>query len=543
LSGNRSGYDRNGVSLPDDDGHEWLEDYSEAELPYVESHITHPGGVVHFAGAGPGDPDLITVRARALLDHADAIVHDSGLDEFLLPRRGKAVELHAVSVEDSAEDVGRELVRLAREGRTVVRLVAGDPLSFGQGAREAEVLAEAGVAFTVVPGVPEAFAAAARAGIPLTIDGLASSVTILDESVTGGAPTDWKTIVLSGGTLVLQGSASSLRSRLKDLGGASLPDEMPAAVITANQSRATLAGTVSSLPAMMADLGRTRVTVVVGWTIVMRDEIAWVESQPLFGRTLALCGADQAPGLVERLQSLGAHVLQSPSARLEPVESSAAESLPDRLHEFEWLMLDGPAAVDILGARLRERSLDARALAHLTVVALGVQTAAALLRAGIIADVVTAFSDADTLVEAVRERDDIVGARALLLGAQGGSADMVAQLEMLGVVVEELPLYRVALPAPDDGGELAEATRRGDVDLAVVASPEGARILTSLVGEEVLRTLPMVVADSATSAALGGAAERTVEPRSADVQGIVAAVTAEVANPVRRPEREAPNSE
>ena len=173
-------FDPDEVSVPDDVSHGWLDDYAEAELPYVESHIMHPGGVVHLVGAGPGEADLISVRGRMLLEQANVIVHDSEVDAALLQRSGEPAELHVVSPDDtessSAEEVGSLLVRLAREGKAVVRLLAGDPFAFGRGALEAQALAGSGVAFTVVPGIPEAIAAPARAGIPLTSEGLSSQL-------------------------------------------------------------------------------------------------------------------------------------------------------------------------------------------------------------------------------------------------------------------------------------------------------------------------------------------------------------------------------
>src|SRR5690606_5131698 len=132
---------------------------------------------------------------------------------------GEPAELHVVSPDDtessSAEEVGSLLVRLAREGKAVVRLLAGDPFAFGRGALEAQALAESGVAFTVVPGIPEAIAAPARAGIPLTSEGLSSSVTMVDDSVVDGTRTDWKAVAAAGGTMVLRGRAGSLSGRLQ----------------------------------------------------------------------------------------------------------------------------------------------------------------------------------------------------------------------------------------------------------------------------------------------------------------------------------------
>src|SRR6476659_2664141 len=181
-------------------------------------------GTVFLVGAGPGDPGLLTLRGGELLVTCDAIVYDALANPALLALaeatdRDQPVELYDVgkrggSTESARQDAINELlVRLAREGKRVVRLKGGDPFVFGRGSEEAEALADAGVRFEVVPGVTAGIAAPAYAGIPVTHRGLATSVTFVtghEEPLKEKATVDWAARARAGGTIVLYMGVKSL---------------------------------------------------------------------------------------------------------------------------------------------------------------------------------------------------------------------------------------------------------------------------------------------------------------------------------------------
>jgi uroporphyrinogen III methyltransferase/synthase len=145
-------------------------------------------GKVFLVGAGPGDPGLITVRGRQLIDSADAVVYDALANSALLPPGARATgrpELYYVGKRGGAKDsvtqeeINALLVRLAREGKRVVRLKGGDPFVFGRGSEEAQAMNDASIPFEVVPGITAGIAAPAYAGIPVTHRSLATSVTFV----------------------------------------------------------------------------------------------------------------------------------------------------------------------------------------------------------------------------------------------------------------------------------------------------------------------------------------------------------------------------
>ena len=196
-----------------------------------------PRGIVHLVGAGPGSADLLTLRAHRLLGEADVIVHDRlvGEDVLDMARRdaeriyvGKARANHCLP----QEGINDLLIRLAREGRKVVRLKGGDPFVFGRGGEEAEALAEAGVDVEVVPGVTAALACAAQAGIPLTHRDVARSVTfVTGHTKEGRLDMDFAPLVRSKTTLAVYMGIVSLPQLRDGLLAHGLPAGTPAALI------------------------------------------------------------------------------------------------------------------------------------------------------------------------------------------------------------------------------------------------------------------------------------------------------------------------
>lgn len=212
--------------------------------------------MVYLVGAGPGDPDLITVRGLDCIREADVLVYDRLVASRLLGEArcdaeriyvGKAPGRQALT----QEGINRLLVQLGREGRVVCRLKGGDPFVFGRGGEEAEALAAAGIPFAVVPGVTSAVAVPAAAGIPVTHRGTARAFTVITGHVAdGSAGLDWAAAARLGGTLVILMAMANLAEVIGRLVAGGLDPETPAAVL----ERGTLPGqrTVSGSLATIA---------------------------------------------------------------------------------------------------------------------------------------------------------------------------------------------------------------------------------------------------------------------------------------------------
>jgi uroporphyrin-III C-methyltransferase/precorrin-2 dehydrogenase/sirohydrochlorin ferrochelatase len=193
-------------------------------------------GIAHIVGAGPGDPDLLTLKAAQLLQQADVILHDALVPDAILDRARREAELVCVGKRKgraswAQSDIDAEMIRRVRAGQTVVRLKAGDPFVFGRGAEEVDALQAVGLPMTVVPGITAALGCAASAGISLTDRRVASAVTFVTGHNAEGNDVAWPALAAQGHTLVIYmgvTEAASVRDRLLDAGTA---PQTPVAIV------------------------------------------------------------------------------------------------------------------------------------------------------------------------------------------------------------------------------------------------------------------------------------------------------------------------
>ncbi len=491
----------------------WLAAYRDEYLVDVGSHAASPDGIVHLVGAGPGDPALLTVRARTLLDVCDAIVYDLVAHAAMLVRsnpKQAPAELHFAGRRGddaspmSQTEINELLVRLAREGKRVVRLKDGDPWIFGSGSEEALALAEADVAFDVVPGVTSGVASVAYAGIPVTRRGISTAVTIAtDHQATAGEtlPTSWSALARAGGTLVLHTSAKQFPRIAAALVEGGLPGEIPAAAVqdgTLLRQR-TVVATLETLAAEMRSSGVTVPSVIViGWTVVLRDELAWFDRRPLHGRRVLMAQPARGSGLATRLREQGAEVVHLPAAGFERLDPTPIQEAMQWLDQYDWVVFASPNAVEFFWQELRSSGRDARALAASRLAVVGASGPAALLAHGLATDLAAQRPDAEAVLEALAERDDVPNSRVLYLTGQGRRDPLLDGLEQLGAMVEVIALYR-ELPDMDAAAPLRDALTNGEVDIITVASVSAVGALVEAIGPTLAATVPVVTLDPQSS--------------------------------------------
>lgn len=502
--------------------------------------VAQARGIVYLAGAGPGDPGLITVRARDLLESCDVIATDALANPEIVAAARLAnpnVEVLDVgkrggsSASASQEDINALLVRLGREGKRVVRLKGGDPLVFGRGSEEAQALAEAGVAFEIVPGVTAGVAAPAYAGIPVTHRGVATSVTFVTGHEDPSKPetqTDWSALARAGGTIVLYMGVKTLPRIADALMKGGMSAGTPAAAVQwgTHARQRTVSATISTIADAVTREGLTApVITVIGDVVALRDEIRWFESRPLFGTRIVVTRASaQAGGLRARLAGLGAQVLDVPALRIEPLDPAPLRAALDSIADYTWLVLTSQNAVAILWEVLRETDRDARALAGLRVACVGRSTANALLQHGIATDVMPARFVAEGVLEALSKRGDVQGGRALYVAAEGARDVLPDGLRSLGCLVNVVHAYR-SVSTVEGVTELRAALERGEVDLATFASASAVRGYVDAVGGESAQRVPGVSIGPITSDALRAAGVTVIaEAKEASIDGLVEAV-------------------
>ncbi len=250
------------------------------------SNQAHRTGKVYIVGAGPGEPELLTIRAARLLGEADAVVYDNlvSLDVMALAQpnaeriyAGKKCGAHAMS----QEAINALLVRLAREGKQVVRLKGGDPYVFGRGGEEAQELFAARIPFEVVPGVTAASGAAAFSGIPLTHREIARSCTLATgHFLDGSCELDWPALSRSGQTIVIYMGVSTLSVISTNLIEHGLPPDTPAALVrhATLPDQTTLSSTLYDLPQRATEAGlRPPALLIIGEVVRLREQLNWFE--------------------------------------------------------------------------------------------------------------------------------------------------------------------------------------------------------------------------------------------------------------------------
>jgi uroporphyrinogen III methyltransferase / synthase len=483
-------------------------------------------GIVYLVGAGPGDPALLTRRALELIAAADAIVYDRLIPAGALDGAPPGCELlyagkRPGEASMTQEEINSLLVELAGQGKTVVRLKGGDPFVFGRGGEEARALAGAGVPFEVVPGVTAGVAAPAYAGIPVTDRDSASAVAFVtghEDPDKPGSALDWDALARFPGTLVLYMGVSKLPSIVERLTAAGRDPDEPAAVVASGTlpGQRTVGGRLADIAerAREADLAAPAVA-VIGPTAGLRETLAWMERRPLHGQVVAVTRARaQASRLAARLRELGAQVVEAPAIRIEP----RSVELP-ALDGYNLLCLTSPNGVRLLFDALAASGLDARALAGITVAAIGSVTAAELRRHGVRADVVPRESLAEALVKEL-ESVPVAGSRVLVARAAEARDVLVDALRERGAEVDVLALYDTVAESlsPEAIEELGRATYVTFTSSSTVrffleaggAVPEAARVVS--------------IGPVTSAAAREQGLEVHAEARQHDVEGLVDAL-------------------
>ena len=487
---------------------------------------------VYLIGAGPGDPDLITVKGRALLEKAEVILYDNLASRALLALAPKA-ELIYVGKKKSdhtmpQEEISALLVLHAKRGKRVVRLKGGDPFIFGRGGEEMEALVEAGVPYEVVPGVTAALGIAAYNGVPLTHRDHTSVISF----ATGHAPEliDW-TKVGHAETLVLYMALGHLReicSRMIEAGRA--PDTPAMAVRWATRaSQQTIQGTLATLAGQVeAAQLKPPATIIIGAVVALREKLNWFERLPLFGRKIVITRAtDQAGTLAHCLHDLGADVVELPAiAFAPPLDSKPVETALKNLSSYDWLIFTSANGVRYFLEYLDKSPYDLRNFRG-KLCAIGPATARALQALHLKVDVMPKEYVGESLVEAMRKYP-LAGTRILIPRA-AVARDVVPQmLSAEGARVDVVETYRTVVPAASV--ELAKqlfSEAVGKPDWITFTSASTVKNSLALMGAEKLAGVKIASIGPITSAtARMHGLEVTVEAAEYTVEGLVSAISA-----------------
>ena len=499
----------------------------------------HKPGRITFVGAGPGDPGLLTTRARTVLAHATLVFTDPDVPEAILrlvgsdlpPAAGPAEP--AKSTDDAADDltpslpsgvdvrpalgdpveVAKLLANEARAGADVVRLIAGDPLSDDAVITEVTALARTHGQFEVVPGLPPTTAVPTYAGLPL-----GSSHTVAD--VRGNV--DWAALAAAPGPLILHATASHLPEAARTLIEYGLTDTTPC-VVTANGTtvqqrsvevtlaglldKATLAGSEPAGP-LAGPL-----VVTIGKTVSNRAKLNWWESRALYGWTVLVPRTkDQAGEMSDRLVSHGALPVEVPTIAVEPPRSPAqmeraVKGLVDG--RFQWVVFTSTNAVRAVWEKFNEFGLDARARAfgiNPELVPTGEQSSLGLL---------DEFPPYDDIFDPVN--------RVLLPRADIATETLAEGLRERGWEIEDVTAYRTVRAAPPPA-HTREMIKTGGFDAVCFTSSSTVRNLVGIAGKPHARTIVACIGPKTAETAAEFGLRVDVQPETAAVGPLVEAL-------------------
>ncbi len=451
--------------------------------------MTAGGPRVYIVGAGPGDPSLISLRGYRCLTRADVVIYDHRVQARLLrwaPASAERIDVGPSSKKPLEQDAVALLVaEKAREGRRVVRLKWGDPFVFDTGGKEALLLAQHGIPFEIIPGIPAAIAAPAYAGIPVTYPAAGDTLVIIrgSETPTTDPPdVDWASLAKMDGSLVCYAGPRQLPAIAKALithGRA--PDE--AAVLIRNGTLATQQTTVTTLGALAAAVDERRTSLlIVGAAADLREHLRWFDRRPLFGKRVVVTRSrDQARELVERIEDAGAEAIEAPLFTIQPPDD--ATELVDATaaaETFDWIVFTtATAAEQFLGVLLAGDG-DIRSLKGVRLCAIGPSAPDRLAAFGIKADLALSEFGVAAVADALGIAHE---ERVLILRPEHLGGALAEELQKRGGDVVDVIAYRT-VQTPEAGQDVYRMLLDGKIDAVTFASAGNVRQFVDLIGRD-----------------------------------------------------------
>ncbi len=445
-------------------------------------------GSVAFVAVGPGDPDLLTVRATRVIAEADVVIADAGAEVTAAAQIQPGTQVIVLDDAATPTERIRPAVEAAREGSNVVRLIAGDLALEAGLATEAAALSKSRIPFEVAPGVSAITGVPVYAGFPL-MAGRAREVRVIDASA---HDISWPDLATTKATLVLLNAAEKLAAIAASLIGAGRDEATPVAV-TRQGTTVDQTSIISSLVDVSAAVKAAKHTgpamVVIGDVVLQREKLNWFESKSLIGwRVLIPRTQDNSGSLMNVLRRHGAVPLEVPTISVEPPRTP--QQIDRAVHglvsgRYEWIGFTSVNAVRAIREKLEEYGLDARSFAGLKVAAVGAPTVAALIEFGVRPDLVPADdSNTAALLEEWPPYDSLMDPinRVFLPRADIATDTLVAGLTELGWEVEDITAFRTVRAAPP-AADIREAIKTGGFDAVLFTSSSTVRNLVGIAGK------------------------------------------------------------
>ncbi|MFC1788552.1 uroporphyrinogen-III C-methyltransferase [Thermodesulfobacteriota bacterium] len=489
-------------------------------------------GKVYLVGAGPGDPELITLKGLECIKNADVIIYDYLASPSLLKHAREHAEIIYVGKKGgdhtlSQDRINALIAEKAQKGFTVTRLKGGDPFIFGRGGEEAEVLIDARIPFEIIPGVTSAIAAPAYAGIPLTHRKFTSTIAFVtghEDPAKAESNIDWAALAKGIGTIVFLMGVKNLPHITDRLMHHGMSPDTPVALVRwgTTPKQTTVSGTLDTIVERTKAAGlKPPAIIVVGHVVKLREKMRWFETRPLMGRCIVVTRArEQASDLVKRLSDLGAECLECPTIKVCPPEDvTPLDRAMENLSSYDWLIFTSVNGVNFFFERLFQNNKDVRSLKDIHTAVIGPATEKRLFDFGLKSDIVPESYRAESVVKAFAGKD-VTGKKILLPRAEEARPVLPLELKKMGAVVDEVTAYRTHA-VKDNTDVLSARLKERSIDMITFTSSSTAKNFRALFPNEDLKDLMQGV----TIASIGPVTADTARDLGFDVHIIAESYT------------------
>lgn len=431
-------------------------------------------GKVYLVGAGPGDLGLVTLRAKECVENADVIIYDHLANPEALGWARDDVEIIYVGKTSgespiSQQEINALLIGKARDGKRVVRLKGGDPFVFGRGAEEAQVIADAGISFEIVPGITSSIAGPAYAGIPMTHRAHNSHVTFFtghEDPAKSESTIDYAALAKLGGTQVMLMGVERLGSITSEMMKHGVRGDLPVALVrwATTGRQETLTGALENIAQKAVSNGFAAPAVAVfGEVVALRDKLNWYETRPLLGKRIVVTRTrKQASVLSSKLRALGAHVIELPTIRIEPPSDlrEFAELVQDA-HVYDWIVFTSANGVEAFFNIFFKLYDDAREIGGARIATIGPATAQRVKDFHLHVDLQPEEFVAEDVVREFKKQGSIENLKLLLVRAEKARDVLPKELSALGAIVDEALAYRTVPETRDTSGARQQLAKHG----------------------------------------------------------------------------------
>ena len=442
---------------------------------------------VYIIGTGPGDEELLTLKAVDTLKKCTAVLYDRLVSNNILNYLNEDCKIFYCGKESGAhyktqEEINESLVKLAKEGHIVGRIKGGDPYVFGRGGEEVLELINENIEFEVIPGVTSPISVLNYAGIPITQRGMSQSFHIITGMTAGVLNINWEAIAKEKGTLVFMMGLNNLGAIIENLLKYGKGEDTKVAVIMRGTSskQKKVVGTIKDIEKKVEEAKlQSPCIIVMGEVVSLNDKLNWYEKKPLFGLNICVTRSrEQSSNLKKRLRELGSEVTEINSIKIKPTKENLNE-VKDKLSDYDHIILTSVNGVNIFFDYIIENKIDLRTIkAKFSVV--GKATRKALEKRGIQAFVMGREFVGEGLFKAL-EPHLRSGEKVLIPCSSGSREYLKDEIEKLGLVVDRVHTYNTVC------GEVKNKKAFEEVDFILYTSPSTVNNMITLFGVDKIK--------------------------------------------------------